>query len=72
MPKIHKTKKQRKQKLHSMLQPTHLFQQTSIFTNPIGAPPLDKYTVEHIKHQFDLWFNSWIAEDLKEFLLDNK
>jgi hypothetical protein len=72
MPKINNTYDERKQKLYERITPEHIFNSTSIAKNPIGDKPLDPYTVEHIKRQYQIYFNSWIKEDAEAFLLNNK
>lgn len=43
----------------------HLMDHTSVFHDPVGGPKLDTVTVEYIKQQYRIWFNSWIADDIK-------
>ena len=70
MPKINNTLKERKQKLFERLTPEYLFSKTSVFSNmPSGFPQLDEKTLDHIKKQYKIYFNSWIEDEAKKFLL---
>lgn len=40
----------------------HLIEKTTIFHDPIGEKPLDKYTVEHVKSQIKMYFWACIDE----------
>lgn len=59
-----RTLREKKENIKELVSPDHIFNRTSIFHNPIGGKKLDEYTIDHIKKQFELWFNSWVKEDL--------
>jgi hypothetical protein len=69
MPKTRNTIAQRKVELINKLSIPHILSETSIFKKPIGKPPLDAYTVDHIKEGLALWWNSWVKDEL-DFLMD--
>jgi hypothetical protein len=47
----------------------HITAHTSIFhVRQIGDDDLDQRTVDTIKKQFTMYFNSWVAEDLQTVL----
>jgi hypothetical protein len=43
----------------------YLLEDTAVFSDSPGDPPLDKETVERIKKSYRLWFRSWIKDDLE-------
>ena len=69
MPKIFNTKKEQKEILHYRISPEHLFNATSIFKAPIGENELDQRTVDIIKKNYSLYYESWIKELADKFLI---
>lgn len=67
-----KTNGEKRQKLFDRISPLYLFTKTSIFSDPIGGPKLDHYTVDYIKAQYAHYFVSWVEEDAKKFILQEK
>lgn len=65
---MRRTKKERREKLKRGISPEYLFNNTSIFMDPIGDKPLDPYTVERIKYSYKLYFDSWIRDEAEELI----
>lgn len=72
MPKIHNTNQQRREQLFDRISPLYLFTHTSVFNDPISGPKLDQYTVEYIKANYARYFISWVEEDAKKYILNQK
>lgn len=53
-----------KKNVREKMNPDYIAEKTSIYSDPIGDPPLDPRTILHIKTQFRIWYGSWIADDL--------
>lgn len=68
MPKLTGTKKDRARQLRERIDPDYLFNNTSVFSQGIGMPPFDPYTIDQIKASYALYFYSWIKEDLEQLL----
>lgn len=69
MPKVHNTIKERKAQLYERITPEYLFNNTSIFKSSPGLKALDPETVERIKADYKLYFESWIKDEAYKFLL---
>lgn len=65
MPKIRGTIKQRKNNLHYRISPEGL---KGVFRT-IPGENLDARTIEAIKKQYEIFYNSWIKDEADKFLL---
>lgn len=63
------TVKERKQAIQEKLTLESLEENTTVFrVDQIGAPNLDQYTVDVVKKNYKLWFDTWVKDELKELL----
>lgn len=71
MTRNNKTNSERRKLLFARISPEHLFSNTAVFSGSPGIV-LDAATVEHIKTQFRIYFDSWVRDDAKKFILNDK
>lgn len=73
MPKVNNTHKERRELLYERLTPEYLFNTTSVFSQlPKGFPQLDAETLNHVRNNYKRYFESWVKDEAKKFILNDK